>query len=100
MYRVMVMFDPIHYVATPVDTESGHPRPSYERPVAVVNCDQYIDITGEEGQGRWLRSDLKIVMFYTWILITIVQQTVEQTPVEPLWTTGYLIVMRTLHLML
>ena len=31
MYRVMVTFDPTHCVATPLDSESRQPRPSYER---------------------------------------------------------------------
>ena len=31
MYRVMVMFDPVQCVATPLDSVSGQPRPSYER---------------------------------------------------------------------
>ena len=44
MYRVMVMFDPIQCVATPVDTDTGQPRPSYERPFIPI------DIQGTKSQ--------------------------------------------------
>ena len=57
------MFDPIHYVATPVDTQSGHPRPSYERPVAVVNCEDYTDISTTEGKGRQIKPQDKIIVY-------------------------------------
>ena len=49
MYRVMVMFDPIQCVATPVDTDTGQPRPSYERPFIPVNDE---DIPCIELQGK------------------------------------------------
>ena len=31
MYRVMVTFDPMQCVATPLDSQTQQPRPSYER---------------------------------------------------------------------
>ena len=31
MYRVMVTFDPMQCVATPRDSQTQRPRPSYER---------------------------------------------------------------------
>ena len=31
------MFDPIQCVATPVDTDTGQPRPSYERPFIPID---------------------------------------------------------------
>ena len=51
MYRVMVMFDPVQCVATPLDTRSGQPRPSYER--------SFVAIT-ETGGARADRPDNQI----------------------------------------
>merc|ERR1712198_355353 len=38
----MVMFDPIQCVATPVDTDTGQPRPSYERPFIPIDIQDEI----------------------------------------------------------
>lgn len=49
MYRVMVTFDPMQCVATPLDSQTHQPRPSYERAWLPVTEDN--DGAGDDGSS-------------------------------------------------
>ena len=66
MYRVMVTFDPMQCVATPLDSLTQQPRPSYERAWLPVTDDQAGDDGSLPTRGTQFLSERKINYSLLW----------------------------------
>ena len=66
MYRVMVTFDPMQCVATPLDSLTQQPRPSYERAWLPATDDQAGDDGSLPTRGTQFLSERKINYSLLW----------------------------------